>query len=446
MRMRVLSWIWGVALGGMATQSVLAAVNLGDLYQQALQSDPVFAAARADRAAAQQAPDQAFAGLLPNVGLSGYTSHNTMDAPSVYRNRFLYNTDSITLSLSQPIYRKANYAAYTQSEFRVKASEAQLAIAEQDLILRLSQAYFDVLMAQDNLSLIEAQKNSIAGLLEQSRQLRKSGVGTVTDVDEALARFSLVRSRAIAATNALENKKRALQRIVGGRFAPLMRLREDGLQLVEPQPNDLEKWVEDAVEHDPQIVLRQASSDYMHHEVEKSRAGHHPTVDFVVQANSAHNPSYFLIGRQTTSSAMVQFNLPLYQGGQVDAKIRESLATEEKARQELEDARRASALQTSESFLAVTSSLAQIEALEEAIKASQTALNSTKMGYQVGLRTNVDVLNAEEQLFTGKKDLSKARYDYIIASLKLKAAVGRLGENDLQALSQWLLAETSMPD
>jgi outer membrane protein len=255
-------------------------------------------------------------------------------------------------------------------------------------------------------------------------------------LDEAQARFDQTVAQEIEAKNTLEVKQRTLQRSVGKRVVKLKSLGE--MTMLAPKPSRLEDWIEAGSKQDPQIELKRATVEYLAAEVEKSRAGHSPTLDFVASTSHAHNPSYFLNGLQDSTTFALQFNMPLYQGGYVSSKVRETLASKDKSEHDLEDALRTNELQTSDSFLSVTNGIAKVGALEQAVKSNESALHSTKMGREVGLRTSVDVLNAQQQLFSTKRDLSTARYDYIISRLKLKSAVGSLGMEDLESVDHWL--------
>jgi len=410
--------------------------GLMDVYRESLLHDAVIAAARSEFEAGREAAEQGKSLLLPTVSLTGSSSINDMNAPSLRKKPFRYNTDNYALQISQPLYRKYNFASYVQSGFRVKFSEMTFAIARQDLILRIATAYFDVLRAQDMVSLLGAQHGAIEEQLLQAKRLFQAKVGTLTDLDEAQARFDQTVAQEIEAKSTLEVKQRTLQRSSGKHTVSLKSL--GVMPLLAPKPSSLEDWISAGIKQDPQIELKRATVEYLAAEVEKNRAGHLPTLDLVASTSHAHNPSYFLNGQQDTTTLTLQFNMPLYQGGYVNSKVRETLASKDKSEHDLDDAVRTNELLTSEAFLAVTNGIAKVNALEQAVKSNESALHSTKMGREVGLRTSVDVLNAQQQLFSTKRDLSTARYDYIINRLKLKSAVGTLGEEDLEAVDHWL--------
>ncbi|MEW5942472.1 MAG: TolC family outer membrane protein [Pseudomonadota bacterium] len=429
---------------GLAFSPALHAANLLDIYREAQQQDAAFASARAAWQAGLEKLPQGRALLLPTVTSSANTTWNEQDihyrgATSFPGGRRNYNSNGITLSLSQPIYRKQNFAQYQQGKSQAEQAEVQFAGARQDLILRVAQAYFDVLLAQDNVALAGAQKAAISEQLAQAKRNFEVGTATITDTHEAQARYDLTVSQEIAALNDLEIKKRALQKIIGKIPEQLAGLREK-LPLKQPEPGDMNKWVEAAEQQNLQVLIQRAAAEIANQEVERNRAGHYPTLDAVATySDTSASASTFGAGSDTRASAIgLQLNLPIYQGGAVNSRVREAVANQEKARQDLEQSLRQTALDTRQAFLGVTSGMAQVQALEQALVSSQSSLDSTKLGLEVGVRTNVDVLNAQQQLYSTKRDLSQARYNYLISQLKLKAAVGTLAEEDLQQVNQWL--------
>lgn len=415
--------------------SPVYAANLMEVYREAQQQDAAYASARAAFEASREKAPQGLALLLPSVNLSANTTYNDVDSSTSTRQ---YNSNGYSLSLTQPVYRKQNFVQYEQTKSQVVQAEAQLAVARQDLIVRVAQAYFDVLLAQDNVALAGAQKAAIGEQLEMAKRNFEVGTVTITDTHEAQARYDLTTAQEIAAQNDLEIRNRALQLILGKIPAHLNAL-NGKLPLVLPEPNDMTKWVAQAEQQSPQIAIQRAALEIANQEVEKNRAGHHPTLDLVASHSQSSNSSYLTTGTVTSQTIGLQLNLPIYQGGSVNSKVREALANQEKARQDLELGNRQAALQTRQAFLGVTSGMAQVKALEQALVSSQSSLDSTRLGQEVGVRTNVDVLNAQQQLFTAKRDLSQARYNYILNQLKLKSAVGVLRDEDVEQVNRWLM-------
>lgn len=419
------------------------AASLLDIYRDAQEQDATFASAKAAYQAGQEKALQGRALLLPTVGVAANTTYNDVDTQ--YRGNSIfssgtkkYNTSGYTLSLNQPIYRKQNFAQYEQAKAQTTQAEVQFSIAKQDLILRVAQAYFDTLLAQDNVTLAGAQKAAISEQLAQAKRNFEVGTATITDTHEAQARYDLTTAQEIAARNDLEIKRRSLQRLIGKLPAELTAL-GNKLPLTLPEPNDMDKWVENAEAQNLQLQIQKAVLEIANQEVERNRGGHLPTLDLVATYGDNTATGGSTGGYDAKSTAVgLQLNVPIFQGGLVSSKVREAVAGQEKARQDTEDARRQVDLQASQAFLGVSSGAAQVKALEQALVSSQSALDSTKLGFEVGVRTSVDVLNAQQQLYSAKRDLSQARYNYILSQLKLRAAVGTLAEDDLTQVNKWL--------
>jgi outer membrane protein len=408
------------------------AVDLVQTYQQALANDPVYTSARYALSASNETSIQGRAALLPVVGFGGNYSRAGESWKTV--------TNNYSLQLTQPLFRPAYWQQYQESKLSVAAGEVKFAQAEQDLMLRVSQAYFDTLTAQDVLATLQAQKSAIAEQLASAKRNFEVGTATITDTNEAQASYDLVIAQEIAASNNLEVARNVLQQIIGKPPAPLATLRP-GVQLSAPQPAAIESWVSSAEEQNFGVVGQQIALDSAKYEIKKNRAGHLPTVDLV--ASRAHSdvsgsPIPFYNISQMNNSIGVQWTIPLYAGGAVNSSVRQAVALEDKARSDLESARRNAALNARQAYLGVNSGLAQIKAYEAAEISSQSSLDSNRLGYQVGVRINIDVLNAQQQLFSTRRDLAKARYDTLMNSLKLKSAVGTLKEEDLQQINALL--------
>jgi outer membrane protein len=296
-----------------------------------------------------------------------------------------------------------------------------------------------VLIAQDSVGLGNAQKTAISGQLEQAKRNFEVGSATITDTLEAQARYDLTGAQEIAAQNDLEIKRSALQQLINTTPGELAHL-DAGFKLEAPQPADMGKWVDQAEMDNLQLAIARAGAEIADREVMRNRGGHYPTVDLVANytQNNANGGS-FGIGSDTTSKSVgVQLNMPLFQGGAVNSRWREAEANRERARQELENARRNVAQQARQSYLGVVSGIAQVQALQQALTSSVSVLDASKLGHEVGVRTNLDVLNAQQQLFSTRRDLYQAQYNYLLSQLRLKQAVGSLGEEDLGKVNQAL--------
>jgi outer membrane protein len=432
------------------------AADLIQVYQQALANDAVYASARASLAAGRERVPQGRAGLLPQVGLSGAYGRNdtsfspfnegaTVVSPVTGQPVVVgssgggsLSTSQYTLSLSQPLFRWDRWEAYEQSKLAQAITEAQFAQAQQDLITRVSQAYFDVLAAQDTLESTRAQKTATTEQLASAKRNFEVGTQTITDTHEAQAAYDLVVAQEFAAVNDLENKKSALQAIIGTAPAMLAPLKT-GVALAGPQPAAIEPWVSSAENQNYGVMVSTLALESAKRDIKRNRAGHYPTLDLVASSQHTKLGGSTQSSGSTTSNAVgVQWSVPIFSGFAVTSKVRESIALEDKARNDLENTRRTAALAARQSYLGVNSGLAQVKALEAAEVSSQSALESNKLGYQVGVRINIDVLNAQRQLYSTRRDLSRARYDTIVNGLRLKAASGSLREADLVPVNNLL--------
>ena len=425
----------------------LAAVaqDLAQVYQEAKAYDAQYAAARFTLQAGLEKLPQGRALVLPTLNLSASATNARIDSephdasvsPAFVRDA---RTHGYTLSFSQPLYRKQNSIQYDQAGYQVKQAEAAFGQAGQDLIVRVALAYFDVLASDDTLALVRAQKAAISEQLAQAKRNFEVGTSTITDTHEAQARFDLAAAQEIAAQNDLDAKKRALQQFTGKEYAALKPLRTD-VKLSPPEPTRMDDWVGLAEKQSYAVQIQELTTEIAQLEVKRNAAGHHPTLDLVASYGWTSQTASQLAAVGSNSSAGtvgLQFGLPLYAGGAISSREREAAANFEKSRQDLENARRSSALATRQSYLAVINGIAQVGALEQALVSSQSALDSNKLGYEVGVRINIDVLNAQQQLFSTRRDLALARYNTITSHLRLKSAAGSLREEDLGLVNRAL--------
>jgi len=381
------------------------AEDLLEIYRQALSRDAVYASARAAWQAGQEKMPQGRALLLPNVSLTGNTTYNQVETqvrdPSQLGRQSQFNSNGVTISLIQPLFNKQSFDQFLESKSQLAQSDAQLGVATQDLMIRVSQAYFDVLAAQDNLEYITAQKAAIAEQLASAKRNFEVGTATVTDINDAQARYDLAVSQEIAALNDLEVKKQALAVIIGGIPGPL-KLLSTNLPLSLPQPNDMGRWVEAAQSNNPQIRAQEAALEIAKREIERNRSGHYPTINLVGSlsqnasgATALPNGAVTIPNDTTTKQIGIQLNMPIYQGGGQESLVREAIANQDKAKQDLENARRSVTYSTRQAFLGVTSGVAQVKALEQALVSSETSLASTKLGPEVGVLTAVNDIHSQ---------------------------------------------------
>jgi outer membrane protein len=431
------------------------AADLIQVYQQALANDATYASARASLSASRERIIQGRAGLLPTVGISGALSKNDSDfdpwnagqlgtlpngQPGIIGSSGSnLRTNEYTLALQQPLYRWDRWETYQQSKLQQAIGEAQFAQAQQDLITRVAQAYFDVLAAQDKLESIRAQKNATTEQLASAKRNFEVGTQTITDTHEAQAAYDLVLAQEFAAVNDLDNKRNALQAIIGTAPGNLAALKP-GTTLAVPQPATVDPWVSSAENQNYGVTVSQLQVEIATRDISRNRAGHMPTLDLVASSTRRDVNGRTGSSGDTKNNAIgLQWSVPIFSGYAVTSRVRESIALEDRARNELEATRRNAALQARQSFLGVSSGLAQVKALEAAEVSSQSALESNKLGYQVGVRINIDVLNAQRQLYQTRTDLSRARYDVIVNGLRLKAAAGSLRETDLTPVNSLLV-------
>ncbi len=411
------------------------ALDLQQAYQAALGNDASFTSVRAAYAAGLERLPQARAGLLPDIDATGTISRvSTERLPGVRITNEVYG-----LQLVQPLFRWANWQTYEQAKLQVAVSESQLEQGRQDLIIRVSQAYFDVLAAQDTVAFIGAQKIAISEQLESAKRNFEIGTATITDTHEAQARFDLAQAQEIAAQADLDIKLSALQQIIGAQNGPLAEL-PASVQIPAPQPAQLDTWSDQARGNNLAVVQAGLAAEIAQRTIEIAKSGHYPTVDLT--AGLSRNKG--LVGQSVvnepymTRTVGIQVSVPIFSGLGTSAKVNESVALAEKARSDLEVARRAAVQSTRVAFQGVTSGLAQVRALEAAQVSSRSALEANKTGYEVGVRINIDVLNAQQQLYLTERDLAKARYDALVSGLRLKAAAGILTENDVRQINALL--------
>ena len=416
------------------------AQSLQDLYEAARGYDAAYMSAKAQAEANVYLSQEAKANILPTVTLDASQSSgqsNTIEPASSQRQ---FVSSLATLTASQPLYRPANLASYEQGKRQADIAREQLLSAEQDLIVRTSTAYFDVLGAQDTLTFVQAQKVAVGEQLASAKRNFEVGTATITDTREAQARYDLVIAQEIAAENDLRVKRLALNQLVGKAEVKPKALTTT--QLPDLLPNDVNLWINQAVEQHPQIKQLRVSLEVAELEVQKAEAGHKPTVDLRATyryQDALSGTDLTSVGSRTTTGTLaLAMNVPLFAGFFTQNRIKETLSLKEKVRNDLEAAIRTVSQNVRSAFFGVSSGLGQVKALEAAESSSQLALDANKLGYQVGVRINIDVLNSQSQLFQTKRDLAKARYDVLVGGLKLRQANGTLKAEDIAPVNALL--------
>ena len=425
-----------------------------DIYRQALEEDAQYSAARAAHMAAQERLPQGRAGLLPTLSLAFVKRRQFIDIGSVSSvvpvgtsgtlrpSEVIIDNQSLTLTATQPIYRKENFVIYEQSKLQVAQADSQFIIAAQDLILRVAQVYLDILTAQVNLEVAETQKKAISEQLEQAKRNFEVGTTTIVDTYEAQARFDLTISQEIAAKNQLEVAKRTLQQIIGHMPDELVRPKDTAYELLNLKYANMQDWITVAEQNNLALKVQQSVYEIAKQDVERAKAGHYPTLDLVAIYSDQKGVGGTITGRPINLSSKeigIQVSFPIFQGFAVQSQVREALAVQERVFQELNNTRRNSVLQVSQQYLNVTNGIAQVKALKQALLSSKSQLDSTKLGQEVGVRTEVDVLNAQQLYYSARRDLAQARNNFLMSRLRLEAEAGELDEDDLREVNQALV-------
>jgi outer membrane protein len=416
-----------------------AAATLAEIAEMARAADPLFAAARATALAGQEKRVQGRAGLLPQVTLSG-TLRDRREFGALARDTVVSGTPrTLTLNASVPVIRRASLDAYRQGEQQSELAQLQLRVAENDLLLRVSRAYFEVLQAQEVLASMGAQRAALAQQLTHARRGHETGMLPVTDFNDAQARHDLAVAQQIAARNDVELKRRALQKVIVREVPPLAGL--DAQQEVAIHTEaQLRDWLERAPDDAPQVAAARKAEEVARTELARQQAGHYPTVDLVASA-SYNSDSLAVTANQTRQAAIgLELSVPIFQGGMTDSRIREAAANLERAQQDLANARAQARLDAGQAYLGVLSGQALQTALRQAKASGELQVRSTTRGAEVGTRTRSDVLNAVQQLHATLKELANTRYQVLLAGLQLKSTVGVLDDADLRGLDALLVA------
>jgi outer membrane protein len=451
---KIPQYIYALLIAGAALHTPIHAADLMEIYRQALEEDALYSAARAAHMAAQERLPQGRAGLLPTLSLAFVKRRQFIDICSVSSivpvgtvgtvrpSEVTIDNQSLTITATQPIYRKENFVIYEQSKLQVAQADSQFIIAAQDLILRVAQAYLDILTAQVNLEVAEAQKKAISEQLEQAKRNFEVGTTTIVDTYEAQARFDLTTSQEIAAKNQLEVAQRTLQQIIGHMPDDLVRPKDTAYELLNLKYANMQDWITVAEQNNLALKVQQSVYEIAKQDVERAKAGHYPTLDLVAIYSDQKGVGGTITGRPidlTSREIGIQVSFPLFQGFAVQSRVREALAIQERVFQELNNTRRNSVLQVSQQYLNVTNGIAQVKALKQALLSSRSQLDSTKLGQEVGVRTEVDVLNAQQLYYSARRDLAQARNNFLMSKLRLEAEAGELDEDDLREVNQALL-------
>lgn len=416
-----------------------------DIYQQAVAHDPSLSAALNANQAAQELIEQSKALYRPTVNFTAGTNASQTDVRYLgaglvpFRDgRSNFTGYNYGIDARQPLFRQQNLVQMDQAKTQLSQADKQLHLSQQDLMLRTTQAYFEVLIAQDKIDVIVAQKAAILNQLDQAKANFEVGTATIIDTNEAQARYDLVLAQQIAADNEYQIAQRGLQAITGvmpqALAAVKLNTKANRLQ------QDMAQWLAAAAQNNLNIQVQQDNAHFAEQEVARLSAGHLPTLDAVASYSDSYaNGSANGFGSELKSGVIgLQLQIPLYQGGAISSKVRQAVFNQQKAQDELELARRKTELETQRAYLNLNTTIAQVNAYEQALISSQSQVDSTKLGYEVGVRTSVDVLNAEQQFFSAKRDLLQSRTNYLLNIIRLKSASGMLAEADLVDINQQL--------
>lgn len=418
---------------------VLAA-NLEDVYAIAETSDPQFKQVAAAKRAILERRPQALAGLLPSANLNANTTSNDQDITSQgfgASGSTNFNSHGYSLNVSQPLFRLDRFVQLRQASSLIRQADAELSSAQQDLMLRVSEAYFNVLAAEDNLQFAQAEKKSLSKQLDQAKQRFEVGLTAITDVQEAQAGYDLAVSQEIVAENEIDNANEALRAITGEYISHLNGL-NDGLPLVNPEPAEIDTWTDTSLQQNLDVLSARYAVDTARDEIRLQKTGHLPTLDLVARYGFDTSGGRFGSTSIHSTAVGLQLNVPIFQGGFVSSKAREAQQRLDEQMQRLEQARRQAQRLTRQAYLGVISGISQVKAFNQAVISSETALLSTQAGFEVGTRTAVDVVTSERGTFQARRNHSRAKYDYILNTLRLKRAAGVLSSTDLTQISEWM--------
>jgi outer membrane protein len=432
----------------MAFASNAQAQSLVEMFDAARGYDASFISAKAQFEANLAKANQTLGGILPNIAVSVSQVRTDFQRQSQGTERTAITeleTKTTAATLVQPIYRPAAWASYRQGGRQLLQATAQYESAEHDLLIRVSQAYFDVLTSEDNLELVQTQKKAVSEQLASAQRNFEVGTATITGVRDAQARYDLTNAQAIAAENDLRTKRLALDMVVGLSNAKPKRLAKN-TALVSPPKEDVNNWVSQAQSTSPIVRQAELAVEVADYEMDKATALHKPTLDAQMTYGRTENLKGAYVGTTYASTPSTTWNptvglvlnMPLFTGFSGVYKVKEAIALKDKAQADLDNARRGTEQATRNTYFGLLAGLSQVKAYEAAEASSQSALDANKLGYSVGVNINIDVLNSQSQLYQTKRDLAKARYDVLVTNLKLRQAAGTLTPADLQPINDLL--------
>ena len=448
--MTMKSKLLGLVSTGLLVSSPVLAVDLVGVHDLALDYDPLLQAADYRRQATGESKAIARANLLPQLGASGRWNWGETETkvPGLELDDSDIENNSYGIDLRQSLYRQANYEALDIARGQISEAEAFYQISYIDFLLRVSTRYFTVLTLLDGVTFAEAEEKAFKRQFEQAEQRFEVGLTAVTDVHEARATYDNARARAIVARNDLEDAKEALRELTGVYFEEYDRLQET-LPLVEPDPINVEEWVDMALQNNPSVLAARASVDVAEANMRFARSGHFPTLDLVAGYNQFTNEQYvyrdFVNGVELTTDLEVTdttfgliLDIPLYEGGRVSAQTRQARYLLDATGQDMDATNNGVVREAQNAYRAVLAGIQEVQAFEQASISAESALEATQAGFEVGTRTIVDVLIAEQRKYQAQRDNSFARHAYMLRHLQLKSVAGLLTADDLRVVNQLL--------
>ncbi len=417
--------------GALAAWAQPKVLDLKQVYEAALAQDATIRASRAAADSGRERLPQARAGLLPQVSASAGRTHNNLDSTSPnilgtpVTTNDQYFSDNRTVQLRQPLLNMQRWLQFQQAKSLVEEVEANLDRDLQNLVVRVAGAYFETLMADEQLELVLAQKKTYTALVDASQKAILAGSGTRTDVDDAKARLDMVAAQELEARQNQDLTRRQLQLLINQPIDQIAKLNVTALKLSAPNPASLDEWTRKAEQASPEIKALQARLEAARREVSKAQAGHLPTLDAVAQwSNSGSENITRVNSRYENKSIGLQLNIPLYAGGYIDSTTRQAVAEQTRAEESLEAQRRDLGVRVHKEYRGVSEGVMRVRALEQAVRSAELMMQSTQMSFKAGSRTQLDVLNAQQQYTLALRDLAQARFVYLMSKVKLASLAG----------------------
>lgn len=440
-----------LAIAAVAAVTLLAspaasALDLAEAWRLAVKEDATIRASMAAAEAARERLPQARAQFFPNIGFNASRARNELEttAPNLLgrpqTTESEYTSSNNALVIRQPIYRKQLGAQYQHAKASVAQAEAALEADQQELVNRVTQAYFETLLAEEQLRLIAQQKAAYTAQVDAARKAFAAGSGTRTDIDEAQARLDLAQADELQARQQIDLARRQLEALINQPVTgPVAPIAVGKLPLVPPTPNSLADWTARAEAASPQIAAVRAQVEMAKADVERAKAGHYPTLDAVAQVSRSLSDNVTRVDTRYYQKQLgLQLNVPIFQGGMVNSQVREALALVEQAENKLEELRRDLGIRVHREYRGVTEGVLRIRALEQAVRSAEQLVVSSRRSYEAGARTRIDILNAEEQAARARRDLAQARFSYITSGARLKSLAGGLREQNIDEINGWL--------